>query len=107
MIGYETHRERSELVREAGALIREVDDGTNTSADYELVRLARRLCEADKARRQPVEEAIAAISRVRAEGGTPEEQEGAAAQHMDELHRIEAEMDGIITDLAKLVPAEA
>lgn len=106
-MSYDADRQRKELVRESVALIREVDDGTNATADPELVRLARGLLEANERKNGAVEEGLAAISRIRAEGGTPEEQEEAAAPHMDELHAAQADMDAMIGDLAKLAPAEA
>ncbi len=101
------HATREAVVREPGELLREVDEGSHTTASPELVGIARRLYEANTAKMKPVEEALAAISRVRAEGGTLQEQEEAAMPHMAELRRIEGEMDGIIEELARLAPAGA
>lgn len=103
-MSYDAQRERNQLVREAVALIRDVDDGTNTTADPELVGLARRLVAANERKNAAVAEGLAIISRTRAEGAPVEEQEEAAAPSMAELHDAEGELDAIIGDLAKLAP---
>lgn len=92
------------LVSECGALVREINEG-NTTADPELVALARRVVEADRRKAGPVRQALAAISRVRRGGGDQEEQDAAAAPFMEELHAVEAEMDAAILELAAFAPS--
>jgi len=98
---------RRALLTECQALVREVDEGTNTNADPELVALARRIVEADRRKTKPVQEALAAISRTRASGGGAEEQDAAAEPFMVELHAVEAEIDLLILELAAFGPSAA
>lgn len=103
---YEADVKRWELVRESIALLQEVDGGMNTTADPQLVRLARSLVEADEIKTAKVAEAMATVSRVRAEGGMEEEQEEEAARpNLQAMRDIDSEMDRIIADLAGLAGA--
>lgn len=92
-------------VQECCALVREVDEGTNTTADPELVALSRRVGEADRRKAKPVQEALAAISRVRRNGGDQSDQDTAAEPFMEELQTIESEIDSLIVELADFAPS--
>lgn len=99
---YDIDTERNHLVKEATALVLEVDAGTNTTADPELVALARRLVKANASIGPLVADGVMAWSRSRSQGASLEEQENAARPFTDAMSDVQAEMDRIIRDLGRL-----
>lgn len=92
------------MVDECAALVREVGEGTNTTANPEMVALVRKLVELSRATRQPVAGGLAAWSYARANGATVEEQVEASEPYAEELRALQSEMDDLIVRLAEMAP---